>query len=185
MQEADPMFFAPAIIGVLLIVGRIVPLVFNSINVAAFDTQINKLLAAGNRDRAMKLCRAAPHVPYIVVVKAMLSESKERSAKDGEGLVGEAIKEAHQRAATAQTSRVHKFGWLAPLGVVVAAGATFIAMGNQQETPELYVYMPPVIAVVIWVASLRKVARTLRQLQGAEGKYQAPLTAYVMERDSE
>ncbi len=178
------MFFAPAIIGLLLIVGRIVPLIFNSINVVAFDTQIDKLLAAGNRDRAMKLCRAAPHVPYVVLVRAMLDESKARAAKDGEGLIGEAIKEAHARASKAQTARVHKFGWLAPLGVVVAASATFIAMGNQQ-TPELGVYLPPIAAVVIWVASLRKVGRTLRQFDAALAKYQATLTSYVMERDGD
>ena len=176
------MFFAPAIIGLLLIVGRLVPLIFNAINVVAFDTQINKLLAAGNRDRAMKLCSAAPHVPYVVIVKAMLCESQARSARDGRGLIDESLKDIHERTTKEQTARVRKLGWLTPLGVVIAAGATFVAMSDQQATPELYIYMPPIIAVVIWVASIRKVRRTVRQFHEALAKYQAPLAAYVMER---
>ena len=46
--------------------------VLSGLNVMAFLSQIRKLMSAGNRPRAIKLCNAAPHLPYLRLVRHAL-----------------------------------------------------------------------------------------------------------------
>ena len=179
MADMDPTFFILGAAGLLLLVGRLLPLMMSEINAPAFDAQIEKLLAAGNRDRAIKLCSAAPNSPYVAVVKAMLEQSSQLSPDDGEGLISESLGESHQRAVQEQQRRGGKLGWLAPIGVIVAAGATFLTLSQQQDAPP-EVFLPPVIAGVLWLVCYRKLKRLDQQFAGALEKLRPLMTTYVL-----
>jgi len=182
MEHLDPTFLVVAAAGLLLAVIRFLPLMMGSLNAPAFNAMIEKLLSAGNRDRALKLCNAAPNAPYALVVKAMLKESEIHRARDGEWLVAEAIGAAHKRAVAAQKRRLGKIGWLAPLGIVVASGATYLAL-RAQATPPPVVYLPPVLATLIWFACFRKLQRFNRYFAEALDKLRPLMTRYVMRSD--
>ncbi len=184
MADMDPTFFILGAAGLLLLVGRLLPLMMSEINAPAFDAQIEKLLQAGNRDRALKLCNAAPNAPYVAVIKAMLEQSSQLSADDGEGLISESIAEAHQREVEVQRRRVNRLSWLAPVGVMVAAGATFLAL-QQQESPPPEVFLPPIIAAPLWLACYRKARRLERAFATALDKLRPLMTAYVIENQED
>lgn len=166
-MQMDPLVYLCAIAAVLLPVLRWLPLMFFSIHSEAFTLQILKLLKAGNLERAIKLCSAVPRAFYVAMIKATLEAAHKCKPDDGRGLVEETLRDAFQREYSVQMKRARSLGFLPPLGALVAAGGLFIA-GNEPAEPAV-VYAPPIIAVMLWIGSMRKVQKLReRSMQGFE-----------------
>jgi len=164
-MKMDPLVYVCAVVAVMLPVLRWLPLMFYSINHEAFTAQIVKLLKAGNAERALKLCNAVPRAFYVAMMKALLEAGQACKPDDGEGIVSESLRDAFQREQAKQLRRARNLGFLAPIGVLVAAAGLFLA-GSDPAEPAV-VYAPPVITVMLWIGSVRKVGK-LRD-RSAEG----------------
>jgi hypothetical protein len=127
---------------------------FFGLNARAFDAIIVKLLKAGQRDRALKLCAAAGNATHARIVNAMIEAAEQCSPKDSRMLVADTIREAHGRARDKQLSRLRSLSWLAPLGVALSAVATTLAVKAQLTSP--IIYAPPIVAGLLWLAAARK-----------------------------
>ena len=80
-------------VGVAVFLKRFVVLFFKyNINADAFMSQIQKLVAANNIDRAVKLCNAAPHAALPRVIKPGLVRA-DSEASEMRGAVEEAVLE--------------------------------------------------------------------------------------------
>ena len=166
-MNMDPLVYLCAAAAVALPVLRWIPLFLYSIHEEAFTVQIVKLLQAGNYTRAQKLCSAATRAFYVAMVKATLEAGKACKPDDGERLVEETLRDGFQREYSVQMKRARSLGFLPPLGALAAALGLFIA-GKDPAEPGV-VYAPPLVAIVLWVASLRKVQRLRsRSLNGLE-----------------
>ncbi len=177
-MKMDPLVYLCAIAAVLLPVLRWLPLMFNSINSEAFTQQILKLLEAGNLDRAIKLCNAAPRAFYVAMVKATLEAAQKCRPDDGKPLVEETLRDAFQREYSVQMKRARSLGFLPPIGALVAAGGLFMA-GSDPVEPAV-VYAPPIIAVMLWIGSLRKVQKLRERSMEGFGRILPLAVAHVM-----
>jgi biopolymer transport protein ExbB len=112
---------------------RMITLLFRyNLNAAPFMEQINKLVMAGNVDRAVKLCSAAPNSPLAKVVKAGLTR-----ANRGEIEVAKSVEEAvveHTPHITARIPWLWSLANIATLvgliGTVFGLIGTFKSLGN-------------------------------------------------------
>jgi len=163
----EPLVYVLAFAAVALPVLRFLPLIFFTIQHEAFTAQIVKLLEARNYERALKLCRVVPKTFYGAMIKAVLEAGQTCKPSDGQTLIKETLRDAFQREYKVQMRRATRLGFLAPLGVVLAAAGLFVA-GNEPAEPPV-VYGPAVITVMLWIASMRKVQKIRdRSMQGLE-----------------
>lgn len=116
-----------------VIVERTVTLMFRyNLNAAPFMEQITKLVMAGNVDRAVKLCGAAPNSPLAKVVRAGLTR-----ANRGEIEVAKALEESileHSPHISARIQWLWSLANIATLvglvGTVFGLIGTFKSLGN-------------------------------------------------------
>lgn len=118
---------------VAVAVERIVTLFFRyNLNAGPFMEQITKLVMAGNTDRAVKLCGAAPHSPLAKVVRSGLNR-----ANRGELEVAKALEEAIVENLPHISARIQWLWSLANIatlvglvGTVFGLIGTFRSLGN-------------------------------------------------------
>lgn len=116
-----------------VIVERTVTLMFRyNLNAAPFMEQITKLVMAGNVDRAVKLCGAAPNSPLAKVVRAGLTR-----ANRGEIEVAKALEESILENSPHISARIQWLWSLANIatlvglvGTVFGLIGTFKSLGN-------------------------------------------------------
>ncbi|HTJ42855.1 MAG TPA: hypothetical protein VL463_12215 [Kofleriaceae bacterium] len=132
------------------------PWIAYAVNVPAFTNQIEKLAMAGNLDRAAKLCKAAPRVPFCAATLAAL----ETGGTDAETL--------RQRFRETLTARVVAMSasWIV-VGAAIAGVATAIAFATSGALP--------VIGAICGIAALMLVnaylqARKLAAAAVTEGE---------------
>jgi hypothetical protein len=117
------------------------------IDARAFCEQIRKLLAAGNADRALKLCAAAPASPVAILVKTGLEAAKSsQSARD-------AVSAAYPRVLAA--TRGGLLFVLVTAAVALCAGAVLIAQDgieNIASVPLFFVAVFGLFNVLRFVA---------------------------------
>lgn len=114
-------------------VERVITLMFRyNLNAAPFMEQITKLVMAGNVDRAVKLCGAAPNSPLAKVVRAGLTR-----ANRGEIEVAKALEESileHSPHISARIQWLWSLANIATLvglvGTVFGLIGTFKSLGN-------------------------------------------------------
>jgi biopolymer transport protein ExbB len=116
-----------------VVVERTITLMFRyNLNAAPFMEQITKLVMAGNVDRAVKLCGAAPNSPLAKVVRAGLTR-----ANRGEIEVAKALEESILENNPHITARIQWLWSLANIatlvglvGTVFGLIGTFKSLGN-------------------------------------------------------
>jgi biopolymer transport protein ExbB len=119
--------------GLAVAVERLITLLFRyNLNAGPFMEQVNKLVMAGNVDRAVKLCTAAPNSPLARVVKAGLTR-----ANRGEIEVAKSLEEAIVEHTPHITTRIPWLWSLANIatlvgliGTVYGLIGTFKSLGN-------------------------------------------------------
>ncbi len=118
-------FWLAAAIAVM--VERIITLFFRyNLNAAPFMEQIGRLVMAGNPDRAVKLCGAAPNSPLAKVVRAGLTR-----ANRGEVEVARAIEEATLENTPHISARIPWLWSLANIATLVGlVGTVFGLIGT-------------------------------------------------------
>lgn len=117
-KEGGPFMFvnvATSAVAIAIIFERVVVLAFRlHLNAPPFMEQIQKLVLAGNVDRAVKLCAAAPTAALARVVKAGLSR-----ANRGEQEVARALEEAVLEVSPLVTKRIQPLWSLANVATLV------------------------------------------------------------------
>ncbi len=140
-KEGGPFMFvnvATSAVAIAIIVERVVVLAFRlNLNAPPFMEQIQKLVLAGNVDRAVKLCAAAPTAALAKVVKAGLSR-----ANRGEQEVARALEEAVLEVSPMVSKRIQPLWSLANvatlvglIGTITGLIGTFKSLGA--ATPEM------------------------------------------------
>ncbi len=118
------MFWLAAAIAVT--VERVVTLFFRyNLNAAPFMEQITKLVMAGNPDRAVRLCGAAPNAPLAKVVRAGLTR-----ANRGEIEVAKAIEESTLENVPHINARIPWLWSLANIATLVGLVGTVFGLIN-------------------------------------------------------
>jgi biopolymer transport protein ExbB len=127
-----------SVVGVAVFVERFVSLFFKyNINAGAFMSQIQKLVAANNIDRAVKLCNAAPDAALPRVVRSGLARA-DGDASEVHGAIEEAVLEVvpllTKHARSLLGAAIASAG-LGLLGSVIGLIRAFSSLG--QAGPEL------------------------------------------------
>jgi biopolymer transport protein ExbB/TolQ len=126
-KEGGPFMFvnvATSAVAVAIIFERIVVLAFRlNLNAPPFMEQIQKLVLAGNIDRAVKLCAAAPTAALARVVKAGLSR-----ANRGEQEVARSLEEAVLEVTPLVTKRIQPLWSLANVATLVGLIGTITGL---------------------------------------------------------
>lgn len=113
-----------SIFAIGIIIERFIFLFFKyNINATAFMAQIQKLVMAGNVDRAIKLCNAAPSAALPKVVKAGLTR-----ANKGEVAIQNAIEEATLEVVPMVTRRTPALLALANIATLLGLLGTIIGL---------------------------------------------------------
>jgi biopolymer transport protein ExbB/TolQ len=111
-------------VAIAIIVERVVVLAFRlNLNAPPFMEQIQKLVLAGNVDRAVKLCAAAPTAALARVIKAGLSR-----ANRGEQEVARALEEAVLEVSPMVTKRIQPLWSLANVATLVGLIGTITGL---------------------------------------------------------
>jgi biopolymer transport protein ExbB/TolQ len=126
-KEGGPFMFvnvATSAVAIAIIVERTVVLAFRlNLNAPPFMEQVQKLVLAGNIDRAAKLCAAAPNAALARVVKAGLSR-----ANRGDQEVGRALEEAVLEVTPQVTKRIQPLWSLANVATLVGLIGTITGL---------------------------------------------------------
>ena len=129
---------ATSAVAIAIIVERVVVLAFRlNLNTPPFMEQVQKLVLAGNVDRAVKLCAAAPRTALARVIKAGLSR-----ANRGDQEVARALEEAVLEVTPLVSKRIQPLWSLANvatlvglIGTITGLIGTFKSLGA--ATPEM------------------------------------------------
>jgi biopolymer transport protein ExbB/TolQ len=117
-RNADPAIYAILAVSIWVlgvVIERFIFLFFKyNINASAFMGQIQKLVIAGNIDRAIKMCNAAPSAALPRVVKAGLTR-----ANKGQIAIGNAIEEAQLEIVPNITKRTQSLLSLANIATLL------------------------------------------------------------------
>lgn len=117
---------AISVTGVGLTLLRLMLLMFVRINIGMFNEQVVKLVKAGNVDRAIKLCAAAPRSAYAAAIKKTLKRTSKLGASALDSDVSENLRAQFKDELEAEIRVVRKTDWIASLGVMIAvAGAVY------------------------------------------------------------
>ncbi len=126
-KEGGPFMFvnvATSAVAIAIIVERVVVLAFRlNLNAPPFMEQVQKLVLAGNIDRAIKLCAAVPGAALARVVKAGLSRSNR-----GEQEVARALEEAVLEMTPLVTKRIQPLWSLANIATLVGLIGTITGL---------------------------------------------------------
>jgi biopolymer transport protein ExbB/TolQ len=126
-KEGGPFMFvnvATSAVAIAIIFERIVVLAFRlNLNAPPFMEQIQKLVLAGNIDRAVKLCAAAPTAALARVIKAGLSR-----ANRGEQEVARSLEEAVLEVTPLVTKRIQPLWSLANVATLVGLIGTITGL---------------------------------------------------------
>jgi biopolymer transport protein ExbB/TolQ len=126
-KEGGPFMFvnvATSAVAIAIIFERVVVLAFRlNLNAPPFMEQVQKLVLAGNVDRAVKLCAAAPTAALAKVVKAGLSR-----ANRGEQEVARALEEAVLEVSPQVTKRIQPLWSLANVATLVGLIGTITGL---------------------------------------------------------
>ena len=116
------MILVVSIVAIGIILERFIFLFFKyNINATAFMAQVQKLVLAGNLDRAIKLCNAAPTAALARVVKAGLTR-----ANKGEVQIQNAIEEASLEVVPMVTRRTPALLALANIATLLGLLGTIV-----------------------------------------------------------
>jgi biopolymer transport protein ExbB len=111
-------------VAVAIIVERVLALGFRlNLNAGPFMEQVQKLVATGNVDRAVKLCGAAPKAALSTVVSAGLSR-----ANRGEQEVARALEEAVLEVTPLVNKRIASLWSLANIATLVGLIGTIVGL---------------------------------------------------------
>jgi biopolymer transport protein ExbB len=126
-KEGGPFMFvnvATSAVAIAIIVERVMVLAFRlNLNAPPFMDQIQKLVLAGNVDRAVKLCAAAPNAALAKVVKAGLSR-----ANRGDQEVARALEEAVLEVSPLVGKRIQPLWSLANVATLVGLIGTITGL---------------------------------------------------------
>lgn len=126
-KEGGPFMFvnvATSAVAIAIIFERVVVLAFRlNLNAPPFMEQVQKLVLAGNIDRAVKLCAAAPGAALARVMKAGLSR-----ANRGEQEVARALEEAVLEMTPLVTKRIQPLWSLANVATLVGLIGTITGL---------------------------------------------------------
>ena len=126
-KEGGPFMFVNGVtsaVAIAIIVERVVVLAFRlNLNAPPFMEQIQKLVLAGNVDRAVKLCAAAPTAALARVIKAGLSR-----ANRGEQEVARALEEAVLEVSPLVSKRIQPLWSLANVATLVGLIGTITGL---------------------------------------------------------
>jgi biopolymer transport protein ExbB len=126
-KEGGPFMFvnvATSAVAIAIIFERLVVLAFRlNLNAPPFMEQVQKLVLAGNIDRAIKLCAAAPNAALSRVVKAGLSR-----ANRGEQEVARALEEAVLEVTPLVSKRIQPLWSLANVATLVGLIGTITGL---------------------------------------------------------
>lgn len=118
------LILAMSIFAIGIVIERFIFLFFKyNINATAFMAQIQKLVMAGNVDRAIKLCNAAPSAALPKVVKAGLTR-----ANKGEVAIQNAIEEATLEVVPMVTRRTPALLALANIATLLGLLGTIVGL---------------------------------------------------------
>lgn len=171
---------AVAGLGLALVCARLFVSAFlRDLNHKVFGQAISKLLAAGNRDRAIKLTRAAPRAYVAIVTRALLEESTALAAADGESLVRESLMERGRLAIAAEQRDMRRTGWLSIAGALLAAIGAFIGFSGEGSPSDVLTGVV-VLAVLGAVAGWHKANKQVISMKASMARHAEELTAYVM-----
>jgi biopolymer transport protein ExbB len=126
-KEGGPFMFvnvATSAVAIAIIVERIVVLAFRiNLNAPPFMEQIQKLVLAGNVERAVKLCAAVPNAALARVIRAGLSR-----ANRGEQEVARALEEAVLEVTPMVSKRIQPLWSLANVATLVGLIGTITGL---------------------------------------------------------
>ncbi len=149
---------------VLLVVATLLVITRLRINAMAFHAVIDKLLAANNRDRALKLCSAAPASPVVAIVaKGLRLELPAKYATSEQR--EDAAVEALTPEAAAHSARFMRLRAVALLGLVSPIAAALMAGEDQIERAAV-----SVVALFAAINFVRLLYRLERDVYAAVGR---------------
>ncbi len=132
-----------------------------------FVAMVHKLLAAGNPDRARKLCKAAPNAPFVAACDAALA-ALEASKGEPDAEVSIRMREAFDRALLDGLHRAGKTSWLALVAAALAGVAGYLVL-IEHATP----WALSLAGVALFVIFLAR--HTAMKIAIAAGTHRDPL----------
>lgn len=161
--------------GVALALGAAVGVMLTRINVEAFMAALLKLIAAGNRDRARKLCAAASTTPFGRIAAAILDAAAGAPADLGPDLAVDSMRDAFTRSRGTELHRIRRLGLLALLGAVVAAGG--MAAAVHVGLGDFWLFGPAPVAAGMMLWTWHAVQRSHREVAHAGPRLIEALTS--------
>jgi hypothetical protein len=144
--------------GVAIALAAAFALVMRRINADMFTTMLLKLIAAGNPDRARKLCAAASMSPFGRIAAAILAAHAAAPADLGSGLAADSMREAFARSRDQEMKKLTRVGWLGLLGSLLATGSMALAATHGIDGIWLLGPGPAGAALALW--TWRTIGRT-------------------------
>jgi hypothetical protein len=173
-----PIEIAGMVAGVVLCLVRAFPVFKGAINGKAFTAVMLKLIGANNIDRGIKLCNAAPNAWFVRMVRPLLVGLKEIDGELGRGLVREELEVRFYRARKEELARARRFWWLSIIGLLLAGGASGMALSRGVH--EGYLMVAPLMALSLTIWTFRSVSRAARESEAGGREIIAALADKVV-----
>jgi biopolymer transport protein ExbB len=159
--------------GLVLLAPRAFLLLRGHINVHLFGEVLAKLVRAGDLDRALRLCAAAPHSFYVQIARPML-EAAEQSKASGDALLRERVRDAFDTERPRQLARIRAHRWTLAAAVVAAVVGALLAIAA--DPSQDYVLLGSFAVVGLVLLDRRKVRAFERDSRSAGEQLLALLT---------
>ncbi len=151
-MPSHPLFYFVLAASIMSISWWVYVMLRTQINTRFLALQLGKLLAANNRDRAMKLLAVAGTVPVGLVFKETFAALDGLGADDDAWVLQQRVERAFDQASAREAKKLRSKGWL-PL---VLAGLSLLAIpGLARAEPETWIWavalVPGVCAGLGWL----------------------------------
>jgi hypothetical protein len=137
-------------------------LLFHQVDVAKFNAAVTRVCDEGQRDKALRLCQAAPNSSYVGVVKAILEEAGRSTPADAQARLRSVL----QRTRAWQLQKMKSMRWNAPLALALACVVPLLASARE-PMPLEFLGVSGVI-VILAAATWRSRVRFERSFDAAD-----------------
>lgn len=149
----DPLSLAVAVLAAVIGIARAVGMFRRNVNGAMFTRIAIEQINKGALDRVRRICEAVPRTAFPAVARAAIEATAMCDAEQGGSLVEQTIRDAFDDAYRQELESAAQWSFLAPIAVVLGAGALILAFTAPSGAVELAL-VPATLAVACGVWSI-------------------------------
>lgn len=175
----DPLSVGVAVVAAALGLWRAIYLYRRHIDHALFARIILQLIEQGNVERAVKICRAAPHAVLVAMTTAAIEATAAVDSELGRGYVAQTITDAATAEHAVKAAALARWSWSAPSSIALGIAAIALALRDSTGGLELAI-LPAGLAITCGVYGTLIQRRILTQAVDTIDDIIQALTDYVM-----